>query len=235
MEGFLEVLRQSFRMLLDRPKIFVPKLVSAVFSSAVLIGWVSGFIGSLGFLIFFPFVVVAGAFTPVIVSAMVKKQDERKLLVYGIKQSLRKWKTVMGFALLTFFLAFLASIPASLGLFASLVTGNIVFLAAGAIISLVAVFASGFIFYFIPITVLEEKNLFESLRVSFKTSKSHSREVMLLLLFSFLVLAASSLATGWLRSFGFLVFFTGRIVSSVIGTYLIVVSPQYYLTRGAES
>jgi hypothetical protein len=35
--------------------------------------------------------------------------------------------------------------------------------------------------------------------------------------------------TGRLRDLGLSMFFAGRMISSIVGTYLIVVSPKYYL------
>jgi hypothetical protein len=44
----------------------------------------------------------------------------------------------------------------------------------------------------------------------------------------------SSYFTGWLRDIGLIVFAAGRMVSAVVGTYILVVSPQYYLEKEAE-
>lgn len=226
--SLLKILKESFEMLVKRPQLFVPRIFSAALSSLALIGWITGYIGTINLLAFFPLITVIGAFTPVMVSSMVRN-DGKNLLERGFKESLELWRPILGFTFLTIFLGFLTAIPSWIGFAAFYITGEIFFLALGVLLSFLLVAAIGFVFYFVPITILEEGNLFSSLKGSIHTSGKNGKDVMALTLFSLAVLGASSLATGQLRDFGLSVFFLGRMFSSIVGTYLIVVSPKYYL------
>jgi membrane-anchored glycerophosphoryl diester phosphodiesterase (GDPDase) len=227
--SLLKILRESFEMLLERPQLFVPRLFSATLSSLAVIGWVTGNLGSLLFLAFFPLITVLGAFTPIIVSSMVKAEQDKNLLRKGFSEALNLWKPILGFALLTIVLGFLASIPASIGVAASYITGNIVYAAVGVSLALLITLLIAFSIYFVPITLLENKGIIESFRESMNTSRDNRKEVLALTFFSFAVLLVSSLVTGRLRDLGLSMFFAGRMISSIVGTYLIVVSPKYYL------
>jgi hypothetical protein len=226
-----KILKSSFEMLLERPQIFVPRILSASISSLALIGWILGYLGSIQFLVLFPLITVLGAFTPVIVSSMVKAAGDARLLKKGFEEALHLWKPIFGFAFITMILGFLASLPISVGLAATYFTGEIIYLAIGGSIGLLITLFIAFSIYFVPITILENKGIVDSFKDSFRTSSRNRKDVMLLTLFSVIVLGASSLTTGQLRNIGLSMFFLGRIISSIVGTYLIVVSPNYYLKR----
>lgn len=235
MSNLADILRDSFEMLLDRPQLFAPRIFSSSLSSLVIVGWAVGQLGTLQFLALFPFITVIGSFTPVIVSSMVKNREDEKPLKTGFKDSLHLWKPVLGFTVVTILLGFVNSIPLAAGLTATYMTGEIMFLVAGLFISLLMLLTIAFSFYFVPITLLETGNLFGSIKDSVNTSRNNRREVTLLMVFSLIVLTASSLTTGQLRNFGLAIFFLGRMISSIVGTYLIVISPHYYLKQGGDN
>ena len=231
MSGIETVLKESFEMLFEKPKLFVPRLFSASVSSLMIIGWFTGFLTTTQFLASFPIVAVIGAFTPVIVSSMVEEKEEKNALKKAFTDSLQLWKQVLGLTLLTMFLAFLNSLPLSLGLIITYITGNSLYLFVGGIISLLILLGISFGLYFVPISLVKDRELFVGLQNAFSTSNRNRREVFTLTLFSLAILLASSTVTGRLRDIGFTVFFLGRMVSSVVGTYLLVVSPQFYLSQ----
>jgi len=234
MTKLVEILTESFEMLFERPVLFVPRLFSTVISSLLIIGWFSNTVTTLHFLIAFPLIAIIGAFTPVMVSSMVEKDEEEDLLRRGFKESLGLWKQVLGLTGLTVFLAFLNSLPLSIGLMATFATGNIAFVIIGGLISLLILLAISFGLYFVPISLIKDRTLFEGMQNAFNTSNQNKKEVVTLTLFSLGVLLASSTVTGELRDIGFTVFFLGRIVSAVVGTYLLVISPQFYLSQEVE-
>jgi len=228
-----KIFRESFEMLFERPQLFLPRLVSTGVSSILIIGFIAGWVNYAQFLLSFPLVAILGAFTPVMVSSMVKNEGGN-VLKKGFRDAANLWKSVAGLMLFTLFLAFVNSLPLSLGLMAYYITGNIIFPIIGGIISLIILLTISFGLYFVPISIIENRSFLQSLEDGFSTSKENSREVVLLTLFSLAVLAASSLVTGYLRDIGFAVFFLGRITSAIIGTYLLVISPKYYLERAEE-
>ncbi|MFB6158802.1 MAG: hypothetical protein ABEJ95_04030 [Candidatus Nanohalobium sp.] len=147
----------------------------------------------------------------------------------AFRDSLKLWRSLLGLTALTVLLAFLNSLPFSLGLTAYLSTGDSFWVLLGGGVSLVSLVAIGFALYFVPVTLLKKKDLMESLQDSFSVSRRNRGEVLGLTVFSILVLSAASLTTGYLRDLGLAVFYIGRVVSSVVGTYVLVVSPSYYL------
>jgi hypothetical protein len=234
MSNLFEILEKSFRMLLERPVLFIPRLISSTISSAAMIFWILGWIDTFTFLAVFPIVGIVGSFTPIMVSSMVEKESKKKLLRKGFIETLGLWKQILGFTMLTFVLAFINSIPLSLGLIASINTGNPVYVAGGLLISLIILISISFGLYFVPISLIKEGKLFKGIGNAIDTSNENRKEVTLLILFSLAVLGISSTTTGYLRDIGLSIFFIGRMASSVVGTYLLVISPQYYLSESEE-
>jgi len=234
MENLRSVLVDSFRMMVNRPVLFVPRLVSTSFSSVVFILLAMGEISQQVFLLSFPVILLLGGFVPVIVSAMVKIEGEN-ILRNSIKESLKLWKQVVGLIGLIFFISLINSIPISLGMAGYIITQNIIYPVIGGIISLVILIAVTFGLYFVPISIVKRQDLFGSLKEGFNTSRQNSKEVMILTLFSLAIFIISALLeSGNPQNIGFALFFIGRITSAIVATYLLVISPQYYLSQGEE-
>jgi hypothetical protein len=83
--------------------------------------------------------------------------------------------------------------------------------------------------FFLPVSVSKGGGLFESVLDSAKTSRTNSREVTALTLFSFVLLGMAFLMQGALQSIGVIGFVTSRFVSAVTTTYILVVSPKMYV------
>jgi hypothetical protein len=233
MAGLYKVFIESLKMLSNRPQLFVPRLISTCISSFLLIGLVAGWISIKHFIAAFPVVAIIGAFTPVMVSAMAET-DQKNVLMTGLSEALNLWKSVALLTFFTIFLAFVNSLPFSIGLIAWHITGNLFYLGAGVLISFLILVGISFGLYFVPISIVKKRSFLESLEDGISTSTQNSREVTALILFSLVLLAASSVVTGKLRSIGFTVFFLGRIASSILGSYLLVISPKYYLEEKQE-
>lgn len=229
--SLFQILKDSFKLLADRPKLFVPRFISTLTSSTLLVLWITGYIGTILFASLFPLTAVLGVFTPLIVSSMVEKKSKEKLLKKGFKEALGLWKQVLILSLITLILAFLNSLPLSLGLVATRITGNILFLVAGASLSLLILLAVSWGSYFMPISMIKEENFSKAVKKSLNTSSENNKEVVLLTVFSLSVLGLASITTGYLRDIGILVFLVGRILSSIVGTYILVISPNYYLQQ----
>jgi hypothetical protein len=230
------VLRSSFELLFERPELFVPRLFSSLLTSFLLVSWILGWIDVLILMGFMPLVTLVGAFTPVMVSSMVeKKEAENGLLWKGLKESLALWKEVLGFTVLTFVLAFVNSLPLSIGLSFSLVTGNFVYAVLGGAMSFLMLLGISWGFYFVPISLVKEKKFFEGVENALGASSRNRKEVLILIIFSLAVLGAASLTTGYLRDIGIAIFLIGRVASSIVGTYVLVISPNYYLSTEEET
>jgi len=183
----------------------------------------------------FPVILLLGGFVPVIVSAMVKIEGEN-ILRNSIKESLKLWKQVVGLIGLIFFISLINSIPLSLGLAGYLITQNIIYPVIGGIISLAILIAVTFGLYFVPISIVQNKDLMGSLKKGFNTSRENSKEVLALTIFSLATFLVSALIEpGNPQKIGFTLFFISRLTSAVVATYLLIISPKYYLKQETEN
>ena len=229
MAELFRILRESFQLLFREPKLFLPKLVSAVLSSLWLLGLISGELNYLYAVVTLPLIGFLGVFVSVMVAAMVKYRGEDRLLLKGLAETSSKWKPV--FAASIFFLVsgFIVSLPLSIGLYFYYFTKSVVPLVAGGATTLIVVLALSFFSYFVPITLYEEKSFLSGLKSSALTSTENVGDIAALTLFSFAMLGVATFTGSTLEVLGAVGFLIGRLVSSVVGTYLFVVSPKYYL------
>ena len=226
-----KILRDSLRMLSERPELFIPRIISSGLSSVLIVLWMIGWLGTFAFMTLTPILAILGSFTLVMVSSMVEKEEDEMLLSKGLHESLGLWKQVLGFTGLTMIIAFINSLALSIGLVATLTTGEVLYAGIGAAITLLFLIAASFGLYFMPISLIKERKLFKSVDSAVETSNRNRKEVIILILFSLAVLGISSVTTGYLRDIGLTLFFAGRMISSVVGTYLLVISPKYYLSE----
>lgn len=214
----------------EEPRLFVPKLASTTISTA----WVIGLLNSVGestylyYALALPFITLLGVFVSVMVAAMV---DSGSGLREGFYRTIRRWKTLLGASGIFLVTGLVFSLPMSIGLMFYLVAGNLVALAIGSLVSISAILLFSFGVYFLPITIVKNRSIMESLKDSATTSRQNSREVSLLLLFSLALLGLASVSQGTLRGIGYLGFALGRLLSAMATTYLFVVSPNYYLSE----
>jgi hypothetical protein len=237
MANLTKVLKSSFRMLLEQPKIFVPRLASSLVGASAVAGilFSQSLTAALTVAaVTLPVLMVLGTFTPVMTAAMVKLKDSDQLLRDGFRETLKNWKGLTALLALGLGIIAATTVVYMLGAAGFYLTGNIYIIAAALILNLAIIAVSGFYLYFAPIAVLDSQKTTESIRSAFSASNRNRREVVLLMAFSIAVLIASSLTTGYLRRLGVALFFLGRIASSVVGTYLLVISPNYYLTEAEK-
>lgn len=237
MSSALQVLIESFRVLRERPVIFLPKLFSTFLSSLMLV-WLLEYLPKTGeasvttavlpfiFLIALGFVGVSAS---LMVASMVKHSRKEALLKQASRDVLERWKVLFSTTLAVTAVSFLISFPAVLGVLFYRFTGNIFVIAAGAILSMCMILFLSFASYFLPVTLLEKDSLVKGFSASLGESRQNSREVTALLLFSLLLLGVAFLSTGSLEALGYAGFVVGRLVSAVINTYFFVISPTYYL------
>lgn len=233
--GLREVLVESFRMLLDQPKMFAPRLISTGISTAWILsfpGLYTGEISSvnLSTLIYYlasmPFIVLLGVFVSVMLAEMVA---DRPLLKKSFLKTLHRWKTILAVSTALTMSTVIFYLPTAAGLYVTFATGQMLFTLAGAIVSLVLIFGFSFAIFFLPISITESKGLSESFLKSFKASRQKSKEVTVLMLFSLALLGVAFSMQGVLQGLGIAGFILSRFTSAVTTTYLFVVSPKMYL------
>jgi len=230
-----DILRDSFQTLLDQPKMFVPRLVSTSISTLWLLS-LPGFSGtgnmsleSLNVLFYLgsaPFIMFLGVFVSVMLAEMVAENPSLKK---SLSRALNKWKTLLlisGGLLVSTLLLYL---PVALGLVLAFLSGQVFFVWTGFIFSLVLLFGFSMAIFFLPVSISKGGGLFESVLDSAKTSRTNSREVTALTLFSFVLLGMAFPMQGVLQSIGVIGFVISRFVSAVTTTYILVVSPKMYV------
>ncbi|MFB6192761.1 MAG: hypothetical protein ABEK00_00765 [Candidatus Nanohaloarchaea archaeon] len=225
----MTVLRKSLEELASRPTYFVPRLVSTSISTAWFIYMTSQL--DLGlYLVSAPFIIFIGIFVPVMVAYMVDKQSG---LIKAFTATLRKSGKLFLSTIAFFVIGAVAAIPTVLGLAVFLLSKNLVALILGFALSVGMILVTGVFTYFLPIT-LNRESFVESFRKSASFSNRRRSEVTALILFSFVLLGLSTLANGLAQKLGLIAFAVGRFTSAVISTYLIIVSPKYYLEEEEE-
>lgn len=216
---------------MDRPRMFIPKLVSTAVGALWFIGLFSR-TGPLSlYIVTTPFLMFLAIFVSVMLAAMVKQRDEQNLLKQAYHDAVGRWRELVFSTLAFIMLGFVLYVPFAAGVVLFYVYRSYLLLAIGAAASVLLLLALTFLVYFFPISLLEKGSVVEGFRDSASTSIGNSSEVVGLTLLSFVLLAAAS-TTGshGMEMFGYVGFFVLRMVSGVVTTYIFVVSPEYYLS-----
>ncbi len=223
------VLVDSLEMLREKPSLFFPKLLSAFLSSVWLLSFLEGMLSLQFYVLSLPVITFIGFFVSVMVAGMVRNIETENLLSEGFHIGLSKLREVFYGTLLMLGVSFAVFIPFNVGLIYYFLYGSTVLLALGVLFSVLLVFGTVFVLYFLPIGLLDRGSLMEGLASSRRKALSNSKEVSLLTVLSFLLLGVAFLSQGLLETLGYVGFVAGRLFSTVITTYLFVVSPNYYL------
>ncbi|MFB6241238.1 MAG: hypothetical protein ABEJ36_00350 [Candidatus Nanosalina sp.] len=231
-----KILVESFRMLLDRPKLFVPKLVSTSISTLWILSLGLNFSNpasvtreaAIFYLASAPLMILLGVTVSVMLAKMV--QDEPHLRK-SFLDTLRKWRSLLGVTTGILLAGVGIYIPSILGFSLYVLTGTFTFLIAGAAVSFLLMLLVSYSIFFLPISLVESSGLGESIREAVGASRRNSREVTLLLMMSFVLLGVAFTMQGTLQKLGILGFILSRLTSAVTTTYLFVVSPNMYLNE----
>ncbi len=226
MRRLFRSLNESLKLLLKRPDIFIPKIVSSLIGSAWFLGLLTGILPLWFLLVSLIPVSIVGVFASLLVASVVKKEQG---LIEGFKELVHLWKKAVYISLLFMFLGFIVALPASTGLFIFMATGSVMALLTGVSLSLLMMFAIVFSSYFLPIALIEEEKLLGSVKSSLSTSVSSPVEVISLTVFSFVLLGLTFGSNQYLELLGYAGFVLGRLLSAIVTTYIFVVSPKYYL------
>jgi hypothetical protein len=233
--NIINVLLDSLKLLKRRPQLFVPKLTSALISSVwIIVLFEMLQARQLQQLITYytattPIIILLGVFVPLMTAEMIRSRDKGNLLRYSFVETLRNWREVLGVTFLMFIILLATSIPAILGLMGTTFTGTITIGFLGVAVSFLMILALSFLIYFLPISVLSENGLINGVQSSVNTSLGNSREVSILMLFSFTLFLIAFASQGATKDLGFAAFILGRLISATVTTYTFVISPNYYL------
>jgi hypothetical protein len=213
----------------ERPSFFIPKLISSLMGSIwmlFVIGAVTSgdiqqaYVALVGFIpVYF-----VGIWSPVIVAEMVKGSN----LAVAVKESLGYISRILLLGIILFGLVALTMIPFYAGVGISMLSGSLIAVILGGLITFLLSVGLIYIIYFTPVTITENNPL-TSVKKSWSTSEENRREVTVLIIFSFLLLGLAGLTNGPLQVFGVAGFIFGRLISSVVSTYAFILSPKFYL------
>lgn len=231
-----KLLKESAKELRERPSFFIPKVTVSLIGSA----WMLGIIYLIGdpmtasesqtqalllALSFFPVMAFLGILSPVVVAEMVKNNGK---LIESLKTCLGYTPRLIVASILMIFAIVAVTIPAYIGLIGFILFNSIPALIIGLTTSIAALVLMTYGIYFLPIT-LTENSAIESVKESFKASKENKREVSLLLVFSFTLLILAAFSSGAAQKLGAAGFVLGRVISAVVSTYTVIISPKMYL------
>lgn len=227
-----EVLHSSLEMLQKRPILFLPKLVTSMLGAVWFIGFIESYGSNIHYLVSMPFLIFMSVFVSALVSSMVKgiNNGENNLLKFALHDLRPRLVVLFTSAMILLVVTFLISLPISLGLFFYLLTGSLLYLASGGIITLLLSFLLAYKIYFLPATLVSTESTVNAFKQSFSSSKSNRSDVVKLTVFSFILLVLASASSGIGETLGYLGFIVGRLLSSIVSTYLYVISPSYYFS-----
>ncbi len=233
-----QVLRESFEMLKGQPKFFVPRLISTTISTAWFILVFDNYLSKLTtlnysnaemifYLVSGPLIVFMGVAVSIMLARMVDKGPELKSSFY---YTLGRIPTVLIVTWGMMALGVLMALPLTLGIALYPAMGVPVLAGAGSltVLMMIAVF---YLLYFLPITLVENSGVIQSIRDSISSSRENSREVTVMMVFSLALLGLAGLAQGALEFLGYIAFAFSRFISVIVTTYLFVISPKLYLVE----
>ncbi|MFO7794275.1 MAG: hypothetical protein R6V35_04855 [Candidatus Nanohaloarchaea archaeon] len=226
------LIKESAEELRERPSLFAPKILTSIVGSIWMLFLLEAsktmnMSHMLLGLAFFPLIFFLGVLSPVIVAEMIKNDYKLKK---GVLQTLDYIPKLLLTSLILIIVLTAALLPAYIGLGVALLYGSYILLIIGLPITMIAAGMIVYGIYFLPITLTENSAL-DSFKESFKASGENKREVAALVLFSFVLLGITYRATGTLEILGAAGFILGRILSSIVSTYTVTLSPKYYIEK----
>jgi len=249
-----KVLLESFRLLREAPKVFVPRLATtAVYSVFIVYSmWLLQdidsikdpqmmsqlfsktllFVSTLPLLYFMD--ILSYAMYPRIVADYRKKGPIS--LFAALKDGLKAWRIVLALGAVVFaFLMVVVSVSA-VSAALTVVTGSPVFLVFAALLTLLLIlFFSIVVFFVVPSAVLNGRGILESFRESITLGFENKWDLLKLnAMFMALILATMAMAylakaDALLSAASIGVFILLRLVEAVVYTYLSVANPVAYL------
>jgi len=232
----LEVLKSSFQLLIDEPKLFIPRIISTLISSIIFLGFLRHITsGSLIPTDLIPMMAVfyslslLGLFVWVMLASMVANREKDKILTRGLKSTAKKLPQIIIASAALYIASFIIAMPLGVGIFLG-AQGSLTAALIGAIITLGLGLGLGFFSYFLPATILEKTSFLKAVKGSLNSSNQNKGLVTALTLISFVILGATFALTSPEKTYsiGYLAFISGRLVSAIVSTYFFVVSPKIY-------
>ncbi|MBN2014613.1 MAG: hypothetical protein JW778_05490 [Candidatus Altiarchaeota archaeon] len=214
------VLRDSFNLLLKKPKIFLPNLFASslyAFSELVLVkvsidimsmvqyspvyppmeDLRSSLLVFLGVLLFFPVIGVIDLVTYSMYPAIVADYNSGGVvsLRKAFRDALSAWRVWLALGVIFLFFAFFVFVLIGIFAVVAFVLNNLLILFIGAVLFIILVLLFMLVVFFVmPVGVIEKSGIVESFRESFSLGLKHPGEVVFLNVFILVVVIAAFLA-----------------------------------------
>jgi hypothetical protein len=224
-DGLTELLFCSAELLRERPALFAPKLVTTFLGAVWFIAFLEEAASPLLFVASVPLLTAMSLFASVLLAGAVREGS----LAAGAREIVqpRKFAELIATSIALFVAILLISLPLSTGIFVYRTSGSLVWLGAGAALTVGMMLGLSFLGYFLPVTLLERGPLSAAMS-SARHSSQNRRDVAALTLLSLLLLGVAFSLQEELRFLGYAGFVAGRLLSSAANTYAFVVAPTYY-------
>lgn len=246
------ILKESLKLLIKKPKVFIPRLVTTLLYSfyilllgKILIDLSSGITSALwnDILSLIPFIVLLppiDLITYAMYPSMVHDyQSGREIsLLNSFKKAIRAWRVILALLILltVLFVTFLFIM--SLFSIALITTKNVLFLFLTIFIILALIIISAILLFFVvPIAVIENKGVIDSFRESFQLGLRHKGNLfrvnlffMALMLITFLIVMVTNFQ-GILAYYAILLFVITRFLQALIYTYICIINPYFYIAQ----
>lgn len=255
------VMRESLRLLLREPKMFLPNLTVAVFyalfellllkMSIDLFGGsltqenIRAIAGSnmsilLGIIAFYPLLAAMDLISYAMYPSMVSDHYHGRDISLGraMGSALKAWRIWISVGLVIAAFVVLMTPVVSVFFILHYMTGNPIYFALGTAVFLLAVITLLLaIFFVMPIGVIEKERTLESFRKSYALSRQNKKEVTVLVLLSFAIMAVAFLvgsndavsSNRGLTLLAAAAFIAIKMLQSTMYTYVSVINPYLYL------
>ncbi len=250
--SLIRVIKDSFVLLAEQPKLFIPKLiVAALYSVPILFlpkiaidSFTAPNPGLFDLLLFYLFFTIFSSVVDVSVNAFypffVKEYRKKKTVSFGNawKEFRKRAKVIIPSTLLIEFFAFVVLFLLAMPISVSLFIHNDLLFVFFVMLSLVFIIAIAVLFFLIyPVVSLEKKGIFGSIARSINLSLSNLKNVSSIALFSF-AFSLLTFAISFMIEFSsdlfskgtfLVVFIILRVLVSVVATYQYILNPVFYM------
>ncbi len=238
--GIFKVLKNSLKLLRNRPKIFLPKILENLVFSFLWLYLANLLVNPLEttFSEVWPLLVVWALLTPVHIwifnsyIMMVQLWDKNDFCMKkAFKQGFFKIPHSLGSMIITISLAIGVSLPGFFFFQQGIAKDSLAFIYLGTGWLLATLFSVFVISYLAPTSVIiGEKNFKQNLKDGFKASNQLKGIIAVLTVITFSLLIVTIMLEGVFRSIGIAGYFVFRIIYAIINVYVLIINPSLLLS-----
>ncbi len=236
----VDVLKNSYNLLRDRPKIFLPKIAENLVFSVLWLYLANLLVDPLNTTLaeVIPLVLVWGAMTPVHVWVfnsyimMVKLMDDGEFrLGKAFRQGFSRIPGTLGSMAITIGIAIAAAVPGLIVLYQGFTQDSMTLMYMGIGWIVATAFTAFILSYLAPTSVILGSNSFkENLKDGFKASNQLKGIIAVLTVITFGLLFLTILLEGVLSHIGLAGYFIFRVCHAIINVYVLIINPSLLIS-----